>query len=87
MFLRKNQNMKIMPTCRQIKSLLIENNEVSINATEEVLNELFDNYENKQRLIEFLNIKGLSLKEYKKNIEVDKELELKKWLGEKIIIK
>lgn len=76
-----------MPTCRQIKSLLIENNEVSINATEEVLNELFDNYENKQRLIEFLNIKGLSLKEYKKNIEVDKELELKKWLGEKIIIK
>lgn len=84
--MRNSKSLKTLLICRQVNNIVIKNNEVEFVANENVITEISNDSELKKPIIDFLKTKNLSLKQNVSEQNYDKETELKKWLGEKLII-
>lgn len=86
-FLRDSKNLKMLMTCRQIKNLKILNNQISIIADDQVLDEVCQNEEFAETLKNFFSKYNLSFKIDRKKGNISNIEILKEWLGDKLIIK
>ena len=86
LYLRNSKSLKTLLICRQVNNIVIKNNEVEFVANENVITEISNDSELKKPILDFLKTKNLRLKQNVSEQNYDKETELKKWLGEKLII-